>query len=141
MSVNRFITVFLYTALTSIGFSIFREQQFHILILALVISLLPGAVIPLKKNIIFIGVCIFLSFLLFLLLSYFNNDYQSLFAFSLVLFDYSLLVLFNHLSIKLFNKEIDLVNLKFISENATPLDILYFVLKYVLCISWGIYIL
>lgn len=140
LSINRCITVFLYTVLTSIGFSIFREQQFNILILALVISLLPGAVIPLKKNVIFIGICIFLSFLLFLLLSYLNNDYQSLLAFSLVLFDYLLLIFFNQLSIKLYNRELDLINLRFISENTTPLDISYFVLKYVLCISWGIYI-
>ena len=140
-SMIKSIIVFLYSSLTIIGFTIFREQQFNILILALVISLLPGTIIPIKNNVIFNGVCILLSFVLFLLLSYLNNDYKSILAFSIILFDYSLLIFFNQMSIKFFNKELDLISLRFMPENTTPLDISYFVFKYSLCISWGLYIL
>lgn len=135
--IKKCFVLFFYIILTIVGFTFYREERFYVFTLAMIISFLPDIIIPFKKDVSFIGGCVFLCFLLYLVLSYLNDDFQSLLIFSLILFDYLLFVILNILSIKLFDKDIDLISLRIMSKNATLLDILYSVLKYVLCISWA----
>lgn len=132
----KYVSLAIYVVLTLVSFFIFRENQLHILMLSIVISLLPGLIITLKKNILFIGSCVLTSSFLFLSLSYLASDYKSVLTFSFFIADYFLLFLFNWLSIKWNSRELNIINLSFITENSSLLDIIYFVLKFTLIIVW-----
>jgi len=66
----KYISLAIYVVLTLISFFTFRGNQLHVLMLSITISLLPGLIITLEKNVLFIGSCVLTSSFLFLSLSY-----------------------------------------------------------------------
>ncbi|SRR5690554_6425520 len=132
----KFFILTIYISLAVIGALFLRENQFNILMLSVVVSLFPKVLIPLEKNVLFIGVCVLLSYSTFLLISYLNSDFKSAFTFSYLLVDYFLLTLLNWYSIKRYNRGLDIISFAFITTNSSILDIFYFIFKITIIIVW-----
>lgn len=134
------IILCLYAFITVAGFYFFKNDAFDVVILALVISLLNGSFVCFNVKNSFHGIGISVSFSIFYFLTYREGDFLSSITFSLIFFDYFLYLFFNYWSMKLYQKDIDFLTLKFITLRITPLDIFYTLVSLALYISWLFYI-
>lgn len=128
MSQFKYLIALIYIGIAIISFFLLPDNSLFIFFVTYGSFYLSWILITYKFDMFFVGICLLSSFLTFLLLSILLFNYSNLFFFSFSLMLYLAFILFNTISLKIFNKNLEILggtNSFRLTENTTLIDLIF----------------